>query len=371
MAEQWIVRVQGREYGPVGLEELLEWKREGRLIRENEIRESESDHWFRAGELPEVFADETAPEPPPLPPPPVVRPVLSFGRLLLETCRIYGRGFGSFLGLSALVVLPSVCTQLSGAVLGSPTGTELDLRSTLAALFNLCMLLASIGVWPIYIAGIQILTHELAEGRSTSLGELVAQTLKFWPRVAVLCLLVYGAFFLLLMLAFVILVMVATSAPSIVGALFALLLLAVQVWMFGRLFVAVLFWQQPAVLEDAGVVEALRRSSELARSRRDLLWPRRPLWQGAFIASLWSVLAIGLMLGAEWTTITGYFRTVTTTHDPQAILQAMTAASKPAGLALLPLLFSVLGAILRPLLGIAFVLVYLHSQNASRSWPND
>ena len=371
MAEQWIVRVQGREYGPVGLEELLEWKREGRLIRENEVRESESDRWFRAGELPEVFSDETAPEPPPLPSPPLVRPGLTFGRLLAETCRLYGRGFGRFLGLSALVVVPSLCTQLSSAALGSPAGTELDLRSSLGALFNLCMLLANVGTWPIYLAGIQILTQKLADGRAVSLGELVPQTLKFWSRLAVLCLLVYGAFFLLVIFAFVILFMVSVGAPSILGALFALLLLAVQVWMFGRLFVAVLFWQQAAVLENAGVIDALRRSSELARSRRDLPWHRRPLWQGVFVASLWSLLAIALMLGAEWTMITQYFRTVTTTHDPQAILQAMTAASKPGGVGLGSLLFSILGAILRPLLGIAFVLIYLQIKHPPRFWPND
>ena len=59
MSDQWIVRVQGKEYGPVDLDELREWKREGRLIRENEIREPGSERWIRAGELPEIFSDET------------------------------------------------------------------------------------------------------------------------------------------------------------------------------------------------------------------------------------------------------------------------------------------------------------------------
>jgi hypothetical protein len=60
MADQWIVRVEGREYGPVDLEELRAWKREGRLIRENEIREPGNERWIRAEELPEIFADEAA-----------------------------------------------------------------------------------------------------------------------------------------------------------------------------------------------------------------------------------------------------------------------------------------------------------------------
>ena len=39
MSEEWMVRVEGKEYGPVDLDGLREWKREGRLIRENEVRE--------------------------------------------------------------------------------------------------------------------------------------------------------------------------------------------------------------------------------------------------------------------------------------------------------------------------------------------
>ena len=54
---RWIVRVLGKEYGPVDLDELREWKREGRLIRENEIREPESERWIPAGELPELFGE--------------------------------------------------------------------------------------------------------------------------------------------------------------------------------------------------------------------------------------------------------------------------------------------------------------------------
>ena len=63
--DTWIVRVQGKEYGPVDLDELREWKGEGRLIRENEIREPGSERWILAGELPEIFADEVA-EPAPV-----------------------------------------------------------------------------------------------------------------------------------------------------------------------------------------------------------------------------------------------------------------------------------------------------------------
>src|SRR5690349_19443762 len=126
MAEQWIVRVQDREYGPVGVDELIEWKQEGRLIRENEVRESGSDRWFPAGELPEVFADEV---PPPIPPAPGKENELTLGRLITETWFVYWRGIGRFLGLSTLVLVPSICAQLSSAAVGSSPSVDLDLRS--------------------------------------------------------------------------------------------------------------------------------------------------------------------------------------------------------------------------------------------------
>src|SRR6185369_4665392 len=123
MADQWIVRVQDREYGPVGVEELREWKREGRLIRENEIREPGSERWIRAGELPEVFADELDE---PKTPPPVVRQ-LNFGGILADGWRIYREGFGRFFALALLVAVPAFFLQLAAPFLeaakpGNPVG---------------------------------------------------------------------------------------------------------------------------------------------------------------------------------------------------------------------------------------------------------
>ena len=361
MAEQWIVRVQGKEYGPVDLEELLEWKQEGRLIRENEIREPGSEQWTPAGELPELFADETAaPEIPPA----FVRQA-TLGGLLARTWQIYHERFAQFLGLSALVIIPSICAQLSSAAV-SGSG-ELDLRNALAGFFNLCMIAASLVAWPIYVAGLQILASEAAQGRSLTLQELVPRALKFWSRVALLCVLVYGAFFLLLVLAFAILVMVAAGPPSLLVIFVALALLFFQVWMFGRVFINVLFWQQAAVLENAGVADSLRRSKEMAQSRRNLPWWRRPLWRAVVVSSLWCLLATVLSIGPEWSTLTAYFHTLTTMQDAQAIVQSMSAAAKPTALTVWPLALGVLQTVLRPLLGIAFVLLYLDLRAA----PND
>jgi hypothetical protein len=54
-ADAWIVRVQGKEYGPVDLDELRDWKREGRLIRENEVREPDSERWILAEDEPDLL----------------------------------------------------------------------------------------------------------------------------------------------------------------------------------------------------------------------------------------------------------------------------------------------------------------------------
>jgi hypothetical protein len=355
MAEEWIVRVQGKEYGPVDLETLREWKREGRVLPTNEVRGVDVDLWTTAAQIPDLFApvessagrDELAQE-------------RSLHEILVNTLRIYGKGFWQFLFLNALVFIPSLCGQLTSATVGVSPTTELDLRTSLAALFNLSMLLLTIAAWPVYVGGIQILTSELAAGRSIAVVDLVQRALKFWPRVMTLCILVYGAFFLLMVLALGILVMIIAGGSSVVVIFLALGLLALQVWMFGRVFVNVMFWQQFAVLEGAGVMEALRESKDLARSRRDLPWFRRPLWRGAFLASLWCALVILVNIGPEWSLMQRYFQTLATTQDPQALLQSLNASS--SGVDVVHVALAVLQAVLRPLLGIAFVLLYFDSR---------
>ena len=64
MPEEWIVRVEGKEYGPVDADELREWKREGRLIPANELRRVGDERWIPAGEFPEIFGDEEPALPP-------------------------------------------------------------------------------------------------------------------------------------------------------------------------------------------------------------------------------------------------------------------------------------------------------------------
>src|SRR5437867_8678843 len=61
MADRWLVRVGEKEYGPVELGTLDDWKREGRLLPTNEVRRESDSVWATANTIPELFG------PPPLP----------------------------------------------------------------------------------------------------------------------------------------------------------------------------------------------------------------------------------------------------------------------------------------------------------------
>jgi hypothetical protein len=367
MAQQWIIRVKSKEYGPVDVETLREWKTEGRLLPGNEARRADSDLWTTAEDIPGLFDAGTlaAASTRRLTQPPL-QGHRSFTELLFETLRIYRKGFPQFLGLVLIVAAPSICAQLVNSTLGVSADVELNFRTLIVAVFGLCMLLLSLATWPVFVAGIQILTAELAAGRKAKLFKLFPYILKFWPRVAMLCVFVYGVFFLLTVFAFGIAAMIIAGGSSLLVPFLALALLGLQVWMFGRFFINVLFWQQFAVLENTGVVESLSESRNLARSGRDLSWFERPLWRGALLASIWFAFVLVLQIGAEWHTIQQYFHELTMTQDPQALLQKITESQRAHGFDLFSFSLNVLQRILQPLLGIAFVVLYFDSKAAGR-----
>lgn len=360
MPDRWIIRVAGKEYGPVDLDTLIEWKREGRLLSGNEARPEDESQWSIAGAIPGLFR--------PVPSPAVESEVirkqarLPRGKIPSRTFQIYAKGFLQFMGLTALVTLPSICAQFLNAFAERSLSKEpnfVGLISGASALFMMVLLLV---LWPVYLAGLQIVTGELAAGGQIGLGAALNRAAKFWPRVATLCLLVYGVFFFLLVFAFGIALMTVGGVESVFFIVLVLTLLAIQIWLFGRWFINVLFWQQAAVLNNASVAEALRQSKELARSRHDLPWYNRPLWRGALIASIWCAFVIALELCFSWTALFHSFQLLITTTDPQSFLAAMKANSTSHGLDMTLLLRDLLQAILRPLLGIAFVLLYLDAR---------
>jgi hypothetical protein len=362
-SEEWIVRVDGREYGPASIDTLREWKAEGRVLPANEARRADAELWTLAAEIPGLFQRQapgiaswpTQPTAPPVPP-------RGFGQILAETLRIYAKGFLQFLCLTLLVVLPSVCGQLVAMWTQTVQASDADLRVLAAGSFAFLMFILSMAMKPVYVAGIQIITAEIAAGRHTGFFTLLNEAVRFWPRVAALCIFVYGVFSLLIVFGFGIALMVMAGASSLFLIFFALALLTVQVWLFGRFFINVLFWQQFAVLENAGVIDSLRESRNLARSERELPWFHRPLWRGVFIASLWFAFALAIALVSEWTTLQHSFSELMTTQDPQALLQKLSEAQQARGFDVLSFVLGLLQKILQPLVGIAFVVLFIESR---------
>src|SRR5437773_4777776 len=380
MAEQWIIRVQGKEYCPADLATLREWKADGRVLPANPARQADVNeaHWKRAGDIPGLFQVE---------PPPVQGPARNqrsaaytqgsgepkeisdqksksrppSRNILVETFRIYFRGFFQFFCLSLLSIIPIVCAELTSRFIDTAPGVNVDLRSLVAVAFGLCMLVLRLVLVPVYIAGIQILTAEFATGHRIGFFSVLNAAVKYWPRVTGLGLFVYGVFFLLILFALGIAIMVVTSA-TLFSIVLALGLLAFQVWLFGRFFINVLFWQQFTVLENANTNEALRESRRLARSGRDLPWYQRPLWRGALIVSLWVGFVLAITITPAWPMLRDYFVELTRTQDPQALLQKMNASLQTHGVNYPVLALSILQRILQPLLGIAFVVLYLDSR---------
>ena len=389
MPEQWIIQVQGKDYGPADLATLREWKADGRVLPTNPARRVDVDLWKTAGDIPGLFQLER---------PPVqgearsqrseVRSqqpaVYAHGsdepkeisnqklqskpptrNILVETFRIYFRGFFQFIGLTLLSIVPILCAEFTGRFIDSAQGVNLDLRTAVAGVFAVCMLVLRIVLIPIYIAGIQILAAELATGQRIGFFSVLNGAVKYWGRVAGLGLFVYGVFFLLMVFALGIAIMIVTSS-GLVSIVLALGLLAFQVWLFGRFFINVLFWQQFAVLENSNAFEALRDSKNLARSGRDLPWYQRPLWRGALIVSIWFAFIIALSVVVFWPKLTGewpmfqdYFNQLTQTQDPQALLQKINANLQTRGFDYPALVLNIVERVLQPLLGIAFVVLYL------------
>src|SRR4030095_11062507 len=58
VTEEWIVRVEGREYGPANIDTLREWKAEGRVLPAHEARRADAELWILAAEIPGPFEEK-------------------------------------------------------------------------------------------------------------------------------------------------------------------------------------------------------------------------------------------------------------------------------------------------------------------------
>ena len=357
MGEEWIVRVEGEEYGPVDEDTLREWQREGRLISSNPVRKNGDPVWITAGEVPGIFP---APEP---------RNEhfrsRSLAEIIAESFRIYARGFRQFFALALLVAVPSFFFKLSCAYIDVSKNISLSGKAMIASAVAVVMFVCVIVAWPIFIAGLQLGTADLTAGRAITLRDLFHRACALWPRLAKLCLAVYGAYIFWTIVP-VLAILSLAAAATIFSLLLALLVLAFQVYMAGRLFINFMFWQQTSVLEGHDGLEALRESRELARSRKNAPRLQRPLYRGAILASLWLLLALALSFGAELPFLIVRLQGITDPESAQRVLQGLLNAPAPDAMTIASYaLSSLVQAALRPLLGIAFVLLYFDAKSTA------
>ena len=360
--DAWIVRVQGKEYGPVDLEELREWKREGRLIRENEIREPGSERWIRAGELPEIFADAAEDAVESQPAQPVVRP-LSFGEIFADGWRIYRRGFGRFFVLASLVSVPSFFLQLAAPFLEMPKDQGALAPVIIAAAVAFVMLVLLVMAWPFSLAATQFLAADLYAGRNPTLNDLLSRAKPLWTRMFTLGLIVYGSYLLWTVMPLVFAFSLVAGTATLSALLLTLLLLIFTAYMVARLFINFLFWQQSGALGDRPTIEALQESKELARSGTERPRAQRPLYRGAMIASLWLLAIICLNVAIELPVVLFRMRGVTSLEQAAAMIQAMATTNSPDLFSGLTTLLSCLvHAVLQPWLAAIFVVLYLDTK---------
>ncbi|MEY2492201.1 MAG: domain 2 [Verrucomicrobiota bacterium] len=359
MSERWFVRVDEKEYGAVDLETLRDWKQEGRLLPTNEVRGEFETSWTRAEIVPGLFA-------PPSLPPSTRHPLdrrRTFAEIVGDSLRIYKSAFLPFFAVTLLVALPMFALELTSPAYGifpqNSTGGGLT-RANIVALVAFTLLVVN---WPIFLAAIQIATVDVLEGRKVRLRELLRRAVNFFPRFAWLSLIVYGSYFFWTAVPVIAILSIVGASPSLPGILLALLLLGLQVIMVARLFANFMFWQQSAIVSGYDGVNAILESKLLARSRRRPRKLERPLWRGAFLASLWLLVVLGLSSGAEIPLVLSKLQNLTTPEEMIAALQTLNSAKTPDAILIgSAIVGGIVHALVRPILGISFVLLYFDAR---------
>jgi hypothetical protein len=359
MPEQWMVRVAGREYGPVDLDTLREWKSEGRLIPQNEVSEVGTDLWIHAGDLREIFPEHAA-----------LSPALengkaerSFGGLLAESWRVYRSGFAQSFALMLLIAVPSFCLQLAVPMLELSSTGRPATGAMVAAVVTFLSIAMLVAFWPIAIGGLQIVAAERLNGRACNFADAFRRGKFLWSRLFKLSLYVYGSYFFWTAIPAGAAFSLLAGTPSAGVLLLALLILCFIAYMVARLFINFLFWEQSGALGDLNPVEALRESRDLARSRSDRGRMQRPLFRGAILASLWLLLLIAMSIAIEFPFLLFRMRGVTNLDDAMATFQTLASAKSPDVLTILSTALSALmHAVIRPLLAACFVVLYFDTK---------
>lgn len=366
MAEQWMVRVEGREYGPVDADELRTWRKEGRLIRQNEVRRVGDERWIRAGELPEIFVDETPAEPPDL----IVRR-RTWPEIFRESIRIYRGGFWRFMIFGLLTAVPMFVLQWHFPKVPLPdlsSGEPAAIPAVIVPPICWLMFLLTILVWPVSTAGFQYVADDVLRGRHRSLGAQFSAALERYGRMLGAGLLVYFSYFFWFFIPLTAMVALLTAGLSIISVMLYLLIGAFMVYMNARLFINFLFWEQAAAFESESAFVALRESRELARCVPDAPRLDRPLYRGVIAASLWLLLLLFLLIGVQFPFTLIRLSGAESPEQAMALMQALSQAKTPDALMIASDVASaVMNLLIRPLLAAAFIVLYYDAKARRRS----
>ena len=360
MSEEWMVRVAGQEYGPVETEALREWKAEGRLIPENEVRRVGEENWILAGSVREIFSELA---PPPVAAEETAMRARSWREIFAETFQIYRRGFGRFLLFGLLSAGPMFLLQWTMPKLALPdvsAGVSAPLVWPAFSPAAVVALLLFLAVWPISTAGFQFVADDIVHDRVRTFGNQWRAALSRWGQVMASALFVYGAYFFWFFVPFGALLALAGSGQiSVLGALLFLLISVFMVYMNARLFINFLFWQPAAALRPHGALSAIRESKELARCVPEKPKLERPLYRGAIVASVWLLLILILTFGVQLPFMVARFIGVANPEEAMALARTLAEAKTPDTLTILADVASAgLSLLMQPLLAAAFIVLY-------------
>jgi hypothetical protein len=367
MPEQWMVRVEGKEYGPVDEDDLREWRAEGRLIRQNEVRRVGEETWFPAGDLPEIFGEEP-PEQESEPPDLIVR-MRTGPELCRETIRIYRSGFSRFLLFGLLTAVPMFVLQWHFPrvtlpnLAGGSTAT-----APAVAIPPICwlMLLLVILLWPVSTAAFQFVADDILRGRQRSIAEQSAAALQRWGRMLSTGLVVYASYFFWVFVSFTAMVALLSAGIPVVGQMLYLLVGAFMVYMIVRLFINFLFWEQTAAFGDEGALLALRESKELARCAPEAPRLDRPLYRGVMMVIGWLVLLLLVLMAVQFPLMLIRLSGVENPEQAAALMKTLSQAKTPDALMIASdVLAALVNLVLRPLLAISFLVLYYDAKARS------
>jgi hypothetical protein len=356
MPDQWMVRVQGHEYGPVDAETLREWKNEGRLIRTNELRRTDEDPWRPAGEFPEIFADDL----PSVEPPDLIVRRRTWPEIFRETIRIYRGGFWRFMVFGLLTAVPMFVMQWNFPRVPLPDFLSGEPMPTVSVP-PICwiMFLLTILLWPISTAAFQYVADDVLRARRRTLAAQFSVAIERFGKMLGTGLLVYFSYFFWFFVPLSAGLAVLSTGLSVITIFIYLLIGAFMVYMNVRLIINFLFWEQAAALREEGAFLALRESRELARCTPNAPRLDRPMYRGLILLSLWLLLLLVLLIAAQFPFTAARMQGVENPEQAMALIQSLSQAKTPDALMIASDVASaVMNLILRPLLAASFIVLY-------------